>query len=140
MAVTSSGRGVRRHTVTNEGQFQLDNAVSPGKCSQTSSLSFTTTTHMPCLPNETRYNRIRRCWPRGPALAISYAPGDLNLRVELPMEFVSNGGNNTFAFVEFIAQLLVNERGHLRRGDEQGSPIDLDGVPQEGEYAFVPGA
>jgi hypothetical protein len=58
--------------------------------------------------------------------------------VELLLEFVINGGNNKLAFVEFIAQLLVNERGHLRRGEEQASPIDLDRAPQEGGYAFVP--
>ncbi|GAA5986325.1 hypothetical protein JCM11641_002045 [Rhodosporidiobolus odoratus] len=54
------------------------------------------------------------------------------------MEFVTNSGNNTYAFVAFIAQLLVNEKGHLRSRDEQALAQDLDGSPEAGEYVFVP--
>ncbi|GAA5915062.1 hypothetical protein JCM6882_006770 [Rhodosporidiobolus microsporus] len=42
---------------------------------------------MPCQPNELTYKKLYKCWPPGPTLSVSFAPGNLDLLIVLPLDF-----------------------------------------------------
>ncbi|GAA5891106.1 hypothetical protein JCM5296_007380 [Sporobolomyces johnsonii] len=93
---------------------------------------------MPIGLNETYYARIVNFWPHGASLTVSYAPGRLDLTIPLPMAFVIGSNQNNLAFVQYIAQILVNEPGSLRKAGALNVELDMDEAPVAGEYLFVP--
>ncbi|GAA5864157.1 hypothetical protein JCM1840_000720 [Sporobolomyces johnsonii] len=93
---------------------------------------------MPIGLNETYYPRIVNFWPHGASLTVSYAPGRLDLTIQLPMAFVIGSNQNNLAFVQYIAQILVNEPGSLRKAGALNVELDMDEAPVAGEYVFVP--
>ncbi|GAA6009659.1 uncharacterized protein JCM10292_003881 [Rhodotorula paludigena] len=93
---------------------------------------------MPIESNETQYRPLFRCWPRGDSLTVSFAPGGLDLVVRLPLAFVSSSADPTHAFVEHIAQVLVEESGSLRRKSAPREVLEPGAAPSADEYIFVP--
>lgn len=94
---------------------------------------------MPIESNETQYRPLFRCWPRGDSLTVSFASGGLDLVVRLPLAFVSSSADPTHAFVEHIAQVLVEESGSLRRKSAPREVLEPGAAPSADEYIFVPG-
>ncbi|GAA5868139.1 hypothetical protein JCM1840_006156 [Sporobolomyces johnsonii] len=88
--------------------------------------------------NETRYDRMSSLWPHGAFITVSYAPGRLALAIQLPMAFVIGSNQNNCAFVQYIAQILVDEPGSLRKAGALNVELDMDEAPVAGEYVFVP--
>ncbi|GAA5872548.1 hypothetical protein JCM1840_004834 [Sporobolomyces johnsonii] len=94
---------------------------------------------MPLEPNETRYALLLSRWPRGrDFVTVSYSPGQLDLRLKLPVAFVVRSNQNNHGFVQDIAQILVDEPGSLRQAGALGVELDRDEAPVAGEYVFVP--
>ncbi|GJN92662.1 hypothetical protein Rhopal_005697-T1 [Rhodotorula paludigena] len=93
---------------------------------------------MPIESHETQYRPLFRCWPRGDALTVSFAPGGLDLVVRLPLAFVSSSADPTHAFVERIAQVLVDESGSLRRKSAPDEVLEPRAAPSADDYIFVP--
>ncbi|GEM10358.1 hypothetical protein Rt10032_c10g4375 [Rhodotorula toruloides] len=68
-------------------------------------------------------------------------PDALDLDIRIPVDFIAKGGDNTLAFVQYLAQMLVEEKGVLRDSSRPAVDLDLDAEPQNKDlatYCFLP--
>ncbi|GJN87557.1 hypothetical protein Rhopal_000511-T1 [Rhodotorula paludigena] len=83
------------------------------------------------------YQPLHEWWPGTDKLSISLSPF-VELEVKVPLDFIARGGQNTLAFVQHIAQHLVNEPGSLRLAADVEADLDLEAAPEAAEYLFLP--
>ena len=81
-----------------------------------------------------------RLGSRNPISLITLNLSGHETSLQIPLEFVASSGDNTLAFVKFLASMLVTESGVLlsQPGREPAHFVDLSLPPQSTTYYFEP--
>ncbi|GAA5995904.1 uncharacterized protein JCM10292_004820 [Rhodotorula paludigena] len=88
--------------------------------------------------HELEYRPLMAYWRNSDAVSVSFAP-HADLEVHVPLDFIARSGNDTLGFVQFLAQLLVDESGVLYSDEESAPQLDLTSAPWPTRFRFVPG-
>lgn len=87
--------------------------------------------------NARTYTLIHGTWKSENLIEINIQGAPANLPMLLPVEFVRDGGDNTWNFVHKLISVIVNEPGRLLLASDK-TQMALQAEPLPGAYDFVP--
>lgn len=84
------------------------------------------------------YRPLCESWPVSGKVTVSFEPF-LELEIKIPVDFLVKSGDDSLAFLQYLVQQVVVERGYLSRSGEADSSLDLNARPEIGaSYHFRP--
>jgi hypothetical protein len=88
-------------------------------------------------PGEVRYTTATGFWRHGGVLSV-YSVADTRIAL-FPMKFLEASGDNTWAYVQFVVSLLVDEDPEHPGAilTEEDEIVDPSSAPTAGRYKFI---
>lgn len=78
-------------------------------------------------------------WRRAPFISIAVAGSAVSVEpIRIPLPFLEGSGDNTWEFVAFLLEQIIEGKGGVIVNDATDSEVNLSDAPTEGNYTYHP--